>query len=46
MSAKIILLVIVAIVAVVLVVGGFAVAGTYNSLVQLDQTTQSAWADV
>ena len=46
MSTKIILLVIVAIVAVVLVVGGLAVAGTYNSLVQLDQTTQSAWADV
>ena len=46
MSTKIILLVIVAIVALVLVVGGIAVAGTYNSLVQLDQTTQSAWADV
>lgn len=46
MSASKILLVIVAIVVLVVFVGGIAVAGTYNSLVQLDQTTQSAWADV
>ena len=46
MSASKILLVIVAIAAVVLVVGGVAISGTYNSLVQLDQNTQSAWANV
>ena len=46
MSASKILLIIVAILALVLVVGGFAVSGTYNSLVLLDQNTQSAWANV
>jgi LemA protein len=45
-SASKILLILVAIVALVVVVGGFAVSGTYNSLVQLDQTTQAAWANV
>jgi len=28
------------------VIGGMSVAGTYNSLVQLDQSTQQAWAQV
>jgi LemA protein len=46
LSASKILLVIVAIVALVVVVGGFGVSRTYNSLVQLDQNTQSAWANV
>ena len=46
MSASKILLIIVAIVALVAVIGGLAVARTYNSLVQLDQTTQSAFANV
>jgi len=46
LSASKILLIVVAIVALVAVVGGMAVAGTYNSLVQLDQTTQSAFANV
>ena len=41
-----IVIAVVAVLALVLVVGGTAVAGTYNSLVQLDQTTQNAWANV
>src|SRR5262245_20691008 len=45
-SALKLLLVIVAIIAVVVVVGGVAVSGSYNSLVQLDQSTQNAWANV
>ncbi|HVQ65136.1 MAG TPA: LemA family protein [Terriglobia bacterium] len=40
------LLIILAIVALVVVVGGVAVSGTYNSLVQLDQSTQASWAQV
>ena len=46
MSTSKILLIILAIVALVVVVGGVAVSGTYNSLVQLDQSTQAAWAQV
>ena len=46
MSTSKILLIIVAVVAVVAVIAGFGIAGTYNSLVQLDQQTQSAWAQV
>ena len=30
----------------VLLGGGFAVVGSYNNLIQLDQSTQSAWAQV
>jgi LemA protein len=41
-----ILLILLAVVVLVLVIGGMSVAGTYNSLVQLDQTTQQAWAQV
>ena len=46
MSTSKILLIILAIVALVVVVGGVAVSGTYNGLVQLDQSTQAAWAQV
>jgi LemA protein len=46
LSTSKILLIILAIVALVVVVGGVAVSGTYNSLVQLDQSTQAAWAQV
>jgi LemA protein len=46
LSTSKILLIIVAVVAVIAVIGGFWVAGTYNSLVRLDQDTQSAWAQV
>ena len=46
MSTSKILLIIVAVVAVVAVIAGFGIAGTYNSLVQLDQQTQSQWAQV
>ena len=46
MSTSKILLIILAIVALVVVVGGVAVSGTYNSLVQLDQSTQASWAQV
>src|SRR5712692_3008797 len=42
---KIALGVLAAIVLVVIVLGG-AIAGTYNSLVQLDQGVQSQWAQV
>jgi LemA protein len=45
-STSKILLIAVAVIVVVLIVGGFAVSGTYNSLVTLDQNTQSAWAQV
>jgi LemA protein len=45
-STSKILLIVLAAVVVILVIGGFGVAGTYNSLVQLDQNTQSAWAQV
>jgi LemA protein len=41
-TSKILLIVVV----VLLLIGAFSVAGTYNSLVQLDQGTQSAWAQV
>jgi len=46
LSGSKILLIIVAVIALVVVVGGMSVAGTYNGLVQLDQTTQNAWANV
>lgn len=46
MSTSKILLIVLAIVVVVLIVGGLAVRGTYNTLVMLDQNTQSAWAQV
>jgi LemA protein len=45
-STSRILLIVVAIVVVVLIVGGLAVSGTYNTLVTLDQNTQSKWAQV
>jgi LemA protein len=41
-SSKILLIVVL----VIVLIGGLAVAGTYNSLVGLDQSTQSAWAQV
>src|SRR5437764_6762140 len=44
-GTKIALVVVGAIVLVVLIFGG-AIASTYNSLVQLDQATQSQWAQV
>ncbi len=46
MSTSKILLIILAIVALIVVVGGVAVSGTYNTLVQLDQSTQASWAQV
>ena len=46
MSASKILLIVVGIVAVIALIAGVGVSGTYNSLVQLDQQTQSAWAQV
>lgn len=46
MSTSKILLIVLGVVAVVAVIAGFGIAGTYNSLVGLDQNTQSAWADV
>ena len=46
MSASKILLIVVGVIAVIAVIAGSGVAGTYNSLVQLDQGTQSAWAQV
>ena len=46
MSTSKILLIIVGVVAVVAVIAGFGIAGTYNSLVGLDQQTQAAWAQV
>jgi len=45
-STSRILLIVVEIVVVVLIVGGLAVSGTYNTLVTLDQNTQSKWAQV
>jgi LemA protein len=41
-TSKIILIVVV----VILLIAAFSVPRTYNSLVQLDQGTQSAWAQV
>ena len=46
MSTSRILLILVALVVVVLIVGGLAVSGTYNSLVALDQNVQSQWGQV
>jgi LemA protein len=41
-TSKILLIV----VAVIVLIAAFSIPGTYNSLVQLDQSTQSAWAQV
>lgn len=46
MSSSRILLILGAVVIGVLLILGLGVMGTYNSLVQLDQSTQSAWAQV
>ena len=46
MSTSKILLIVLGVVVVVAVIAGFGIAGTYNSLVQLDQDTQAAWAQV
>jgi LemA protein len=46
LSASKILLIVVGIIAVVALIAGVGVSGTYNSLVQLDQQTQSQWAQV
>jgi LemA protein len=46
LSASKILLIVVGIIAAVALIAGFAVSGTYNSLIQLDQETQSSWAQV
>src|SRR5688572_10156361 len=45
MGTKIALAIVAAIVLIALVFG-FSVMGTYNTLVQLDQSTQSQWAQV
>lgn len=46
MSASKILLIVVGIVAVIALIAGVGLWGTYNSLVQLDQDTQLQWAQV
>ena len=46
MSTSKILLIVGGIIVVIALILGFSVAGTYNSLVQLDQQTQAAWAQV
>ena len=46
MSASKILLIVVGIIVVIALIAGVGVRGTYNSLVQLDQETQSARAQV
>jgi LemA protein len=46
LSASKILLIVVGIIAVIALIAGVGVSGTYNSLVQLDQKTQSEWAQV
>lgn len=46
MSGSKIFLIVAAVVVVIVAILGFSVAGTYNSLVTLDQSTQSAWANV
>ncbi|HZI50654.1 MAG TPA: LemA family protein [Terriglobia bacterium] len=46
MSTSKILLIVGGIIVVIALILGFSVAGTYNSLVQLDQETQAAWAQV
>ena len=46
MTTSRILLILLAVVVLVVVIGGMSVAGTYNTLVQLDQSTQQAWAQV
>jgi len=46
LSASKILLIVVGVIVVIAVIAGLTVPGTYNRLVQLDQETQSAWAQV
>lgn len=46
MSASKIFLIVAAVIIVVVAILGFSVVGVYNSLVTLDQATQSAWANV
>ena len=46
MSASKILLIVVGIVAVVALIAGVGIAGSYNSLVAADQTAQMAWGNV
>jgi LemA protein len=46
LSASKILLIVVGIVAVIALIAGVGLWGTYNSLVQLDQDTQLQWAQV
>jgi LemA protein len=46
LSGSKVLLIAIAIIVGLVVIVGMAVAGTYNSLVTLDQATQSAWAQV
>jgi len=46
LSTSKILLIVGGIIVVIALILGFSVAGTYNSLVQLDQETQAAWAQV
>ena len=46
MSTSKILLIAAAVLVVIVLIFGMGVAGSYNGLVQLDQQTQSAWAQV
>jgi LemA protein len=46
LSASKILLIVVGVIVVVALIGGVAISGSYNSLVQLDQQTQAAWGQV
>jgi LemA protein len=46
LSTSKILLIAAAVLVVIVLIFGFGVAGSYNGLVQLDQQTQSAWAQV
>jgi len=46
LSASKILLIVIGVIVVIAVIAGLTVPGTYNRLVQLDQETQSAWAQV
>ena len=46
MSTSKILLIVAAVLVVIVVICGLGVAGSYNGLVQLDQQTQGAWAQV
>ena len=46
MSGSKIFLIVGAVIVVIVAILGFSMVGTYNSLVTLDQATQSAWANV